>query len=136
MEYIVSPEMQEIAEKVIEENDELKHLRGGEVRIGYQLGNGQKKHGDMYVFGDCTKASSKTKAFSNVDFVITFYEPNVRDLTDWQLERLMFHELLHVGYGGEDVCSVNPHDVADFRLCIEKWGLDWLGVEDIEHVGK
>ena len=72
MEYIVSPEMQKIAEKVIEENDELKHLRGGEVRIGYQLGNGQKKHGDMYVFGDCTKASSKTKAFSNVDFVITF----------------------------------------------------------------
>lgn len=136
MEYMVSPEMQAIAEKIIEENDELKHLRDGMVRIGYQLGSGQKKHGDMYVFGDCTKASSKTKAFSNVDFVITFYEPNVRDLTDWQLERLMFHELLHVGYGGEDVCSVNPHDVADFRLCIEKWGLDWLGVEDIEHVGK
>ncbi len=136
MEYVMSPEMKVIADKVIAENDELAHLRGGSVRIGYQIGSGQRKHGDMFVFGDCTKATAKTKAFSNVDFVITFYAPNVENLKGWQLERLMFHELLHIGYAGEDALSINPHDIGDFRACIEKWGIDWLGTGDVEHVGK
>ena len=38
---------------------------------------------------------------------------------------LLFHELLHVGIDvGEDGAerhSVRPHDLEDFRACVERW---------------
>ena len=38
-------------------------------------------------------------------------------------------KLLHIGIdyrqGGEEVYSIRPHDVEDFKVIIEKYGVDW-----------
>ena len=41
-----------------------------------------------------------------------------------------YAELLHVGIdadenGGERY-SVRPHDLEDFRECVDRWGVDWI----------
>lgn len=41
---------------------------------------------------------------------------------------LILHELLHVGIdvdGNEESYRIIPHDIEDFRLVLERYGLDW-----------
>jgi hypothetical protein len=48
------------------------------------------------------------------------------------IRRIILHELLHVGIDvgndGEEKYSVKPHDFEDFRLLVERWGVDWAEV--------
>lgn len=58
------------------------------------------------------------------------YEPNCEGMDDEHMSRLLFHELLHVGIDvdedGEERYSVRPHDLEDFRECVDRWGVDWI----------
>jgi len=69
--------------------------------------------------------SEKLKAFIPYDFIITFYWPNCETLSPEKLERLMYHELRHVGFADGKMFIV-PHDIEDFRSIIDTWGFDWL----------
>ncbi len=127
--YTEAPELQELAAAVMEEYEEFEYLRASDCKIGYQWSDGKKAKdgGAIIVYADTTKISQKTKLFSGCDFVITFYK-DAKGLEPWRLERLMYHELLHVGYlDGET--HVVPHDCEDFRRCIARWGLNWLQEE-------
>ena len=56
------------------------------------------------------------------------FEPNVERFTEEQIRILLLHELMHVQItkdGNEEVYSVRPHDVEDFREIIERYGMDW-----------
>lgn len=123
--YNVAPDLEQIAKVVLKKYSELEGLRESDCRIGYQWSDGNRKKGEADVYADTTKVNTKVKEFSECDFVITFYDI-CRELETWQLERIMFHELLHVGYSGSGECKVNNHDIEDFRLCISKWGMEWL----------
>ena len=64
------------------------------------------------------------------DFTITVFEPNCTGMDDERISRLLYHELLHVGIkvnkDGEERYFVRPHDLEDFRACVDRWGADWL----------
>lgn len=86
-----------------------------------------KKKNHVLVFADTHKVPDKFKALCHIDFLIIFYEPNAGQMTDEQLKILMYHELLHVGYD-DGVCSIIPHDIEDFEVIIQKYGLHWAEV--------
>jgi len=124
--YYRSEDLSRIADELIRTEEKFEHLREGGCRIGYQYSDQAKKSHGKDVFADTEKVKDKFKQFMAYDFIITFYTPCTDELDEEHLQRLMYHELSHVGYDAEnDTFSIIPHDLEDFKDVIGKWGLDW-----------
>ena len=108
---------------------ELQYIKDSRVKIAFLESNYDKRSNCKAVFGECEKIADKNKWALKADFTITVYAPNVEGFSEKQLTILLFHELLHVGIdyrsNGEEVYSIIPHDVEDFKVIIEKYGVDW-----------
>lgn len=118
--YGQAPGIKELAEKIIELKEDLFHVRDYEV--GFLYCDTEKKLAGSIVFADCTKTNALLKYYSGFDFIITLYEPNIIDLTDEQLQVLLYHELLHIGIDGK----LRQHTVQDFHQILYEHGLDWI----------
>lgn len=113
-----------IASAWIDNYEEFAHLRG--ATIIFLESNHQKKSRRRRVFGLCEKVQDKNKWAIPADFTITFYKPHMELLSEWQQEIVVYHELLHVGFNGEDEpMSIVPHDIEDFRKVIDMFGSHW-----------
>lgn len=124
--YSVDETLRNLAEKVIEENPNLAHLKTPDITILYMYSDKQKKRAGCPVYADTEKVSSKMRSLAGCDFIITFYKPNSDRLTPEQMEILMYHELRHVGYDPEkEKRYIIPHDVQDFADIIEEHGVYW-----------
>ena len=124
--YRASDDFEGIARRVIKENPEFTQLRTGAVRIAYQICASHRKKGGGIVYADTEKVKDKIKQFMPYDFIITVY-PEGQELDAEHRYRLMYHELLHVGFEPEsNKFSILPHDCEDFRSCMAKWGSDWV----------
>ncbi len=130
--YQESPEMAEIGKWVIENVNELAYLSFADLRITYILSNKKKKSGTKDVLGECIKITDIQKVHNPYDFMIVFYEPNIRGMSVEQLRILMEHELLHIGYD-ESVdppkYTIKNHDYEDFKQIIDKYGTEWAKVD-------
>lgn len=124
--YEQSERLSNMAAKVIADNDGLKHLSDPNCRIAYQTSNQAKKSNGKIIYADTERVKPKYKVFMPYDFVITFYWPNCENMTEEKLEKLMYHELKHVGFNGDCSFTIIPHDVEDFRDVVGRWGLDWI----------
>lgn len=126
--------LQKIAQECMTEFDDLVHLDDPGCRIAYQLCDQEKKNRDKIVYADTEVIKEKLREFMPYEFLITFYEPNIEGLDEEHLKRLMYHELKHVGFDGDNSFRVIPHDFEDFQACIDRWGPHWLcdGVEDVD----
>lgn len=129
MEYVrVSEEYSALAEKVIENHEDLHWIRKLNVRIGYLESNREKKKSGRFVLGECIRVQDLYRPFVPHDFLIVIYRSNTIALTEKQMEILMYHELLHIGIdeAGEELkYVVNPHDLEEFRAVADKYGVDW-----------
>lgn len=123
MKYTESKELSEIAEAVIREEPELQNLKTPDCRIAYQICSRAKRSRGKIVYADAEKVKDKYKAFIKSDFIITFYGDALA-LDEEHQKRVMYHELLHIGFDGESY-SIVPHNVEDFRQCIDRWGMGW-----------
>ena len=121
--YERSEGLEKLMGQVIDENSEFAHLC--EVRIACQYCDQKKRSQGRRVYADTMIVSDKIESLAYFDFVITFYRPNCEGLDEEHLKRLMYHELLHVGYDDEKF-SIIPHDLEDFRECINRWGTNWI----------
>jgi len=78
------------------------------------------------VLGKCQKPAGLLAYFANTSWVIALAADHARDfgLSRWQVEGVLFHELLHAG---EDVKTMEPsllpHDTEVFAAEIEEYGL-------------
>ena len=124
--YTKSVQLEQIALELMNEFDDLAHLDDEGLRIAYQYSDQEKKNRDMIVHADTEVVKEKYREFMPYEFLITFYEPNCKDLDAEHLKRLMYHELKHVGFEGDSKFRVIPHNLEDFRECIDKWGVDWI----------
>lgn len=118
----------ELAFQLIKEEPALAHIRKSNVTIVYLSSEHEKKSNGRLIFGQCEKVPDKYKWAVPCDFTITVFEPNVERFSEEQLKALLFHELLHVGIrtdGNEEAYSIVPHDVEDFRVIIDRFGIDW-----------
>lgn len=124
--YERSTELRNLGRKVIRDNEDLRWINQQKIRVGYLMCDHSKTlAGNRVVFGDCRKVQDVYKAFTNYDFLITFYEPNIISFSDEQKEILMYHELLHIGLEPSGKLYVVPHDIEEFYPIIEHWGMDW-----------
>lgn len=118
----------EVARELIQTEPSLEPIRDSSVTIIYLSSEHEKKQGSKLIYGQCERVPEKYRWAVPADFTITIFEPNVERFTDHQIRILLLHELLHVGIekdGNEEVYSVRPHDVEDFREIIERYGMDW-----------
>lgn len=119
----------EIAKDLIDKEPELFEIKDSEVTICYLSSEHEKMADGKPVLGQCEKIQEKYKWAIPCDFTITLFEPNIEDLSEEQIRIVLLHELLHVGIrfdkdGNEDYYC-KPHDVEDFRLLIDRYGIDW-----------
>lgn len=132
--YKRSEEYREIAERVIDKQEDLHWIRDVGVQIDYVESSQRKVSNRKLTFAECMKVKEIYNLYTEFDFIITVYSPNVAGLTEEQKEILMYHELLHVGVhesnAGELVYVTNPHDVEDFKVVLEKYGLDWASTQN------
>lgn len=119
----------EIGADLIATEDALLDIRNSQATIVYLSSQHRKNADGKAVLGQCEKVAEKYKWGIPADFTITVFEPNVQGLNDEQLRILIFHELLHVGVefnaDGSESYSINPHDLEDFKLIIDKYGTEW-----------
>lgn len=119
----------EIARELIETESALEDIRLSEATIIYLSSEHEKTSDGKIILGQCEKIPEKYKWSIPCDFTITLFEPNIEDLSEEQIRIVIFHELLHVGIRyndeGEEDYYVKPHDIDDFRLLIDRYGLDW-----------
>jgi len=118
--------LKRLAEEVIADTPSLSHLDSPMLRIAFQYSDEQKVKDNKLVFADTEKVKPKLKSYLDYDFIITFYEPNLQDVSAEGLRRLMYHELLHVGFDGNDGYWIIPHDFEDFKEIVRKYGADWI----------
>ncbi len=123
MRYEQSEELARIAEAVISVEPELQFLTSPDCRIAYLICSRAKRSRGKVVYAAAEKVKDKYKAFIESDFIITFYADALALDEDHQ-KRVMYHELLHISFDGEKY-SIVPHNVEDFRQCIDRWGVDW-----------
>lgn len=125
----LSEEFTKVGGNLIATMPELQHIKDSRVRIAFLESDYDKRSNCKSVFGECEKIADKNKWALKADFTITLYAPNIEGFSEKQIAILLFHELLHVGIdyreGGEEVYSIRSHDVEDFKVIIEKYGVDW-----------
>lgn len=114
----------ELADELIETMPELEYLKASMVDIVFLESDLAKKSRGGIVYANCEKVANRLKWAIPHDFIITVYTPNLQDFDERRLKILLFHEMLHIGVKGSGFYS-RPHDVGDFRVIIEKYGLDW-----------
>lgn len=122
-----SDEYAALAAEVIEAHGDLHWIRD-QVSIGYLTSDQEKKKTGGEVLGECILVKELYRIFCPYDFLIVIYEANTAGMSQEQLKILLYHELLHVGMKEseeEPEYVVNPHDVEDFRIVLESYGLDW-----------
>ena len=112
----------DLAKQVIDAEPDLDYLKTAPVTIVYLESSHAKKGKGKLILGQCEKVQEKNKWGIPADFTITIFEPNVAGMTEDQLKILLFHELLHIG---RDYESTTPHDLEDFKIIIDRFGVDW-----------
>ena len=124
----ISEEYAQIGFDLIQADDELEYIRNSGVTILYLSSDREKKSKGRLIFGECEKVPDKWKWSVPCDFTITIFEPNVERFTEEQLRILILHELLHVGIdmdGHEEKYYVVPHDIEDFTIILDRYGIGW-----------
>lgn len=111
--------------KTIREHEDLRWIRESRIRVGFCYSDKQKTKDGRMVFAECHKVKALYQPWTPYDFIIVFYEPNTMMLDERQREILMYHELLHVGMEDSGSLKIRPHDIEDFRVILDQYGLDW-----------
>lgn len=132
----INEEYAKIGQELIDTEEILEYIKDSEARIIFLSSEQKKMQNGKIVFAQCEKVAEKYKWGIPCDFTITVFEPNCEDLTPEQLRILIFHELLHCcikfNDKGEEVYSINPHDLEDFKYIIDRFGTDWIQQDDGE----
>ena len=129
----ISEEYALIGADLISKEPLLDYIRQSEVTIVYLSSDKEAKSKGKLVQAQCEAINPKYKWAIPCDFTITVFEPNIVNFTEEQLRILIFHELLHIkidlANDGTEKYSCNPHDVEDFRVIINRYGIDWNAPE-------
>jgi hypothetical protein len=100
-------------------------INTGHARVIYRWKEKGGASNGKNVLGKCVKLSGPAKHFGNAEYLVWLAADHCRvlGLTEWELEALLFHELMHVEEGEDDegnpTYKVRGHDaelfVAEFR---------------------
>lgn len=137
MEYTKNEYYKVLADEIIAARPELQFIKDCSLRIAYREANQAKKKVDALVYGECEKVTDKNKMYMGYDFIITIYEPNIKDWDTNRVKVLLFHELLHIGAEntGSGVRTwIVPHDFEEFYAVSNQFGIGWQLREDLPDI--
>lgn len=123
--YTHSDELKDLAEECMDEFEELEYLSEFADKIAYQTSTGKKTSGRKTVFADTELVKEKFRGYMNYKFIVTFYAI-ANSLDEEHKKRIMYHELLHIDMSDPSAPKIRPHNLEDFRQCVDKWGIDWV----------
>lgn len=130
MDYARGPDIERIADALIAQCSELAFLQNVILRYLWRRKK-QAKNGRM-VLGTCQSLSGVPQfALGGGEFLVTLNWENCRtaQLRAWQLEALVFHELLHIAPPDEEEPNGPPtlcaHDAELFLAELARYGM-WL----------
>lgn len=129
----LSDEYTQIGQALIDEEPELSYIRESEAVILFLTSTHKKMNAGRMVYAQCEKVPDKYRWGIPCDFTITVFDGAVDKFTEEQKRILMFHELLHVGIRSDDTDEsyyVRPHDLEDFKLIIDRYGVDWDNTDE------
>ena len=126
----ISVEYYRLAKKVIAENKDLSILVDYGVRIRFLESDAEKKESGKTIRGKCIKVPLMYRLFTQSEYIIVIYTPNIEYFTTEQKKVLLYHELLHIDIdpdpaGGVRSYRIRPHDTEEFREVLELYGPDW-----------
>ncbi|MBQ2641295.1 MAG: hypothetical protein IJG15_04780 [Lachnospiraceae bacterium] len=123
---VLAPEYARRAEQVMQKHPDVAWIRDMGIRIGFLRSDREKKSHGRPVLGECIKVNDLQKALIPYDFLIVIYEVNTEYLVEWQIDVLIYHELLHVGINNKgDTYVIRPHDLQEFEAIARRYGIDW-----------
>lgn len=129
----LNAEYAKIGAELIKTEEALIDIRNSQATIAYLSSTAKKTDGGRLVMGQCERVAEKYKWGIPAEFTITLFEPNIAGKSPEAIRRIILHELLHVGIefneDGTETYSINPHDIEDFKILIDRWGTDWDKVE-------
>lgn len=132
VDYIVSPSMAELGRYLIETKRCLKHLKSTSFAYLWKAKGGQS--GGKVTLGKCTKTPPLVKTYEHSTFTIWLAHDHCKEfnLTDDQMEALLYHELCHAvieEVENEETGDVKfkpvilGHDLEMFLSEVEEYGL-------------
>lgn len=124
-EFLPAKDIQQIAEALMAAYpDDLGHL--APVTISYVWRRKGTKTCGKAVMGTCQRPGGLHRYHAKADFVVVIAANHCREMqmTAWQLEALVFHELSHADWDPEaDKPAVRAHDAELFADEVRMYGL-------------
>lgn len=121
---------------LIQKHRELNWLSEWRVKVLWKAEGGMSR--GKVTLGRCTMASSLLKYFADCDWIIWLSADHCLELemTDHQVEALLYHELLHCRLSGRDGDrpGIRGHDAELFFGEVNRYGLWEEGLESLAKV--
>jgi len=120
--FLPAPELEEVALALMREHRMLDDELEANVTVLWKRKGGTS--GGRPTLGKCAKLSGLARFFGNVEFVVWVAADHVRaeGLTRWQVEALLYHELLHADLDDEKGWTTRGHDVEVFAAELAEYG--------------
>jgi hypothetical protein len=122
--YLPAPEIARIAAKLIAGcPDDFKHL--ADMAIDYRWKRRGGTRAGKATLGTCEKLSAEIRVYTEHRFLICLGADHLRDMraTYFQIEALVYHELLHAETDEDGQPTLAPHDFEGFAREIQRYGL-------------
>lgn len=128
VDFLPAPWLERLAEKLIREYHELRHLRNETIIYLWKREGGKNK--GQATMGKCTKAAGLVKHFSDAGWVIWLAADWANDIgfDRRQVEALLYHEVSHIGLEmteDDDKVVAVDHDFQGFVSEVRRYG-DWM----------
>ncbi len=118
-EFVAAPDVERVALELIARCPELSELEEAAFRFAWKREGG--KDGEA---GHCKKLSPETQFLAGVQFFVWLAADRARELSQRQIEALIYHELNHAGFNDKGKAIARKHDVELFLGEIRRYG-DW-----------
>lgn len=129
-EFLPDDRLSTLVDALIEHHDAFTSLSDLTIRTLWQKDAG-KEDGRLKL-GSISQQTNMTRYLTGVDYVIivSLKAAAQYDLTNWQMEALLFHQLMHIeaeeGDDGEIKLKKRPHDIGLFNAEIINYGAWYL----------
>ena len=134
--FISAPDIEQIAGALIDvRSEDLGFLRDFQLAYLWKAKGGKAK--GRATFGKLTKPSGLLKHFAGVTYVLWLAADHCGEarMSNWQIEALVCHELLHAAVDEDGEPGVVGHDFEGFRKEVEHYGFWDEGLAEIERAG-
>jgi hypothetical protein len=119
--YLSSTQLRELASALIERYEEFQHLQ--DFSLAYLWKRKGPSSSGHNTLGKCQRLTGMLKFFAKYDFVIWLSADHCHGLTAFQIEALVFHEMMHAG-AEDGKPAIRKHDWEGFAAEVHNYG-EW-----------